>query len=531
MLDGVQERLGLRTNPTVFIVSAVLILGFVVFGAVFTSAAERVFTAVQTFITTRFGWFYILCMNIFLVFCLYLGFSRFGNIRLGPDDARPEYSYPSWFAMLFGAGMGIGVLFWSVAEPVSHYLTPARAQPETMQAAREAVTTTYLHWGLHGWGVYVVVGLSLAYFAYRHDLPLSLRSALYPLFGDRVRGRLGDAVDIFAVLGTMFGVATSLGLGAQQIAAGLNHLFGISGGPGTQVILIVLITAAATASVVAGLDSGIKRLSNINLYLAAGLFIFVILAGKTALAFNGTLQSIGTYLYTLPFTGFWSETFINKDWQADWTLFYWGWWIAWSPFVGVFVARISRGRTIREFVLGVLLVPTLVTFVWFGVFGSMGLDQVVNDVGQLGQVMNNGEIPLAIFVFFEQFPLSTVVSVVGVAVVVLFFVTSSDSASFVIDMLTAGGDLDPPKVQRVFWATTEGAVGAVLLLTGGLIAMQTFQLTTGLPLALILLAMCVSLHKALVADLGDAEGLTEVADKQPWATVEQSRADESIDSW
>lgn len=522
--------MGLRTNTTVFGVSAVLILGFVIAGAVFTEATASLFSTVQAFITGTLGWFYILSINIFVVFCLWLGFSRYGKIRLGPDDSRPEYTYPSWFAMLFGAGMGIGVLFWSVAEPVSHYLTPPRADAETLAAAREAVSATYLHWGLHGWAVYVVVGLSLAYFAFRHNLPLSLRSALYPILGDRVRGPIGDAVDIFAVLGTMFGVATSLGLGAQQISAGLDYLFGIGGTSTTQLIIIAVITAMATASVVAGLDGGIKRLSNLNLYLAGGLFVFVIFAGPTALALDGTLQSIGVYAQDLVFNGFYSETFIDKDWQATWTLFYWGWWIAWSPFVGVFVARISRGRTIREFVFGVLLVPTMVTFVWFGIFGNMALDQAINNVGDLTQVISNENIPVAIFVFFEQFPLSTLVSGVGVVVITLFFVTSSDSASFVIDMLTAGGDPDPPKAQRVFWATTEGLVGAVLLLTGGLTAMQTFQLTTGLPLAVILLAMCVSLVKGLRADWQDIP-LSEIAARQPLSRVDDTIEDQDVDAW
>lgn len=530
MLDRLQSRLGLRTNPTVFIWSAVLILAFVVFGAVFTDASKTVFTATQSFITDQLGWFYLLVINVFLVFALYLGFSKFGKIRLGPDDSRPEYGYVAWFSMLFGAGMGIGVLFWSVGEPVSHFVTPPRAQPESLAAARDAMTYTFLHWGLHGWAVYVVLGLSLAYFAYRHDLPLSLRSALYPLLGDRVRGRVGDAIDIFAVLGTMFGVATSLGLGAQQISAGLKFLFGISGGTGTQMLIIALITAAATASVLAGLDGGIKRLSTINLWLAFGLIAFVLIAGPTARALDGTLQNLGNYVQNLPALALYSESFVDADWQAEWTLFYWGWWIAWSPFVGVFVARISRGRTIREFVFGVLLVPALVTLVWFGVFGTMGLEQAVNgNTALIDAVQNN--LPVAIFAFLESFPLATAVSVLAMAVVVLFFVTSSDSASFVIDMLTAGGDLNPPKVQRVFWATTEGAVGAVLLLTGGLTAMQTFQVSTGIPLAFILLAMCFSLHKALRADLR-GDNLIIVADDQRLATIDDdTSADEKIDSW
>ena len=529
MLDQLRRRLGLRANATVFVVSAVLILGFVVLGSVFTEATTGVVEATQSFITDELGWFYILVVNVFLVFCLWIGFSRYGSIRLGPDDSRPEYSYVSWFAMLFGAGMGIGVLFWAVAEPVSHYVTPPLAPSESLAAARQAVPFTYLHWGLHGWAVYVVIGLALAYFAYRHNLPLSLRSALYPLFGDRVRGPIGDVIDIFAVLGTMFGVATTLGLGAQQISAGLGRLFGLGGGLGSQMVLIAVITAAATMSVVAGLDKGIKRLSNVNLYLAAALFAFVLLAGPTSLALDGLLQSVGEYLQRLPSVAFYSESFVDADWQANWTLFYWGWWIAWSPFVGVFVARISRGRTVREFIFGVLLAPTLVTFVWYGIFGTMALDQAVGGNNALiTAVQDNFEV--AIFVFLEAFPASTVVSIVAIAVVVLFFITSSDSASFVIDMLTAGGDMNPPKVQRVFWATTEGVVAAVLLLTGGLTAMQTFQLTTGLPLAIILLAMCWSLYRALRADWRDEE-LLDVARGQSLATVDGSERDEEISAW
>jgi choline/glycine/proline betaine transport protein len=428
---------------------------------------------------------------------------RFGRIRLGPDDSRPDYSYVTWFAMLFSAGMGIGVLFWSVAEPLNHFAVPPYGEAETAEAARQAMVLTYLHWGLHGWAIYAIVGLGLALMAYRLQLPMAMRSLLHPLVGDRIYGPLGHAVDIFAILGTMFGIATTLGIGAQQLAAGVEAVFGLSGGLSTQLWVIGIATAAATISVVSGLDRGIKRLSQTALYLGLAIFGFVLLAGPTAYALTATVDSLGLYLQRLPETAFRGTTSADAEWMGDWTLFYWGWWLAWSPFVGMFVARVSRGRTVREFVLGVLLVPTIVVALWYGVFGNMALRRAL--AGEDGLVTSAVEdIPVAIFEFFTAFPLTSLLSVAGLVVIAIYFVTSSDSASFVIDMLASGGDEDPPVGTRVFWAISEGLVGAMLLVAGGLQAMRTFQITTGLPLLLLVIATCVATVTALRAEQAPA---------------------------
>jgi choline/glycine/proline betaine transport protein len=425
--------------------------------------------------------------------------SRYGSVRLGRDDERPKYSYLTWFSMLFSAGMGIGVLFWSVAEPITHFTDPPIGTARTAEAATLAMDITLLHWGLHGWCLYVVVGLGLAYAAYRRGQPLTFRSALYPVFGERIRGAVGHAIDIFAVLGTMFGVATSLGLGAQQINAGLHYLLGVDVSIPMQLLLIAGITAMATASVVSGLDRGIRWLSRLAIWLALPLLFYILVAGPTDVALRSIIEYSGHYLLTIGRQGFWSSLGGSTKWQGDWTLFYWGWWIAWSPFVGMFVARISRGRTIREFVLGVLLLPTAVTCVWFCVFGGIGLDRVTAGDDVLASAVRDN-FPVAIFVFFNSFPLTTLLSIVGVVIIVVFFVTSSDSASLVIDYIAAGGDPDPPKRQRIFWATTEGVVAGVLLVGGGLAPMRAFQLITGLPLAVILLLICYALVRSLRAE-------------------------------
>jgi choline/glycine/proline betaine transport protein len=498
-MNNLLSAFGLRTSPIVFVGSAALIFAFAIFGTVFSESAGAVFAAGQQFITTTFGWLYNGAMTFFLGFAVWLAASRYGRIRLGDDQDRPKYSYMAWFAMLFSAGMGIGVLFWSVAEPVTHYMRPPFGTPESLESAQLAMNISLLQWGLHGWGVYVIVGLTLAYCTFRLKLPLSLRSALHPLFGDRINGGLGHAIDIFAVLGTMFGVATTLGLGAQQISAGLHHLTGLTNTTAVHLTIIAVITLMATVSVVSGIDKGIKYLSMLAIWLALGLILYVLFTGPTTVALRSTLESSGHYLLAMAKQFFWSNLGGDDAWQGDWTLFYWGWWIAWSPFVGIFVARISQGRTIREFILGVLLVPALTTAVWFSIFGGIAMHRVTHgDTALTDAVLN--DVPVSIYVFFSGFPLSGLLSVVGVIVIVVFFVTSSDSASLVIDYLTSGGDLDPPRRQRVFWASIEGVVAAVLLLTGGLAPMRAFQVMTGLPLCIILLLMCVALVRALRAE-------------------------------
>ena len=491
------QRLGLTVNGPVFLTSAVLILAFVVFGAVFTDTARSVFSSVQSGITTYGGWFYTLSVAVFLAFVLGLLVSPYGRVKLGPDDSEPDYSYTAWFAMLFSAGMGIGLLFYSVAEPLLHFTSPPTGEGGTAEAARRAMQITFFHWGVHAWAIYIVVGLSLAYFAYRHDLPLTLRSALYPIVGDRIYGPIGHTVDTVAVLGTMFGVATSLGLGVMQVNAGLSYLLGIPSATWVQLLLIGGITAMATISVVLGLDAGIRRLSELNLGLGLLLVLFLFAAGPTVFLMDAFVQNLGGYLQNIVSMTFRTYAFEGGDWQSSWTLFYWAWWISWSPFVGMFIARISRGRTIREFILGVLLVPTMVTFLWLTIFGDTAIQMVLNGGGEAVVEATNDSIPTALFALLGEFPLAGLSSAIATFVVVTFFVTSSDSGSLVIDIITSGGEHDPPVAQRIFWAVTEGSVAAVLLVAGGLNALQTAAITTALPFTAVLLVICYGLAKGL----------------------------------
>lgn len=487
-------------NPPVFIASAIIILAFVIFGAGFSDLAAEVFDISQSWIVNTFGWFYLLAVAIFLIFCLSLAISPFGQVKLGPDHSSPDYNHMSWFAMLFSAGMGIGLLFYGVAEPIMHYSAPPTGDPETVQAARDAMSITFFHWGLHAWAIYAVVGMSLAYFSFRHNLPLTIRSALYPIIGEKIYGPIGHIVDIFAVIGTMFGVATSLGLGVLQINAGMNYLFDIPESIFVQITIIGVITVMATGSVVAGLDAGIKRLSELNLTLAIVLLLFVLIAGPTLFLFQTLVQNTGTYINELVTRTFNIYAYDPNDWLGSWTLFYWGWWIAWSPFVGMFIARVSRGRTIREFVLGVLFVPVGFTFMWMTFFGGAAISMEMGELtGTIASAVN-ANVPTALFVLFEQMPFSTLVSGIATVLVVTFFVTSSDSGSLVIDIITSGGHSNPPVWQRIFWAISEGVVAAVLLLAGGLAALQTAAIMGALPFSMIMLVICYGLFKGLRAE-------------------------------
>ena len=489
-----------KINPPVFFGSAFLILVLVAYAAAFPEAAQSLFKGVQASIIDNAGWFYVLAVAIFLIFVTYLGLSRHGDIKLGPDHSEPDYSYTSWFAMLFSAGMGIGLMFFGVAEPVMHFLAPPVGEGGTVEAAQEAMRLTFFHWGLHAWAIYAVVALILAYFSFRHRLPLTLRSALYPIIGDRIYGPIGHAVDIFAILGTVLGVATSLGYGVLQVNSGLHHVFGLPESTPVQIVLIVCITALATLSVVSGLDTGIRRLSELNLGLAVLLLLFILILGPTALLLKTFVQNTGSYLSDIVDKTFNLYAYKPNDWIGGWTLFYWGWWIAWSPFVGMFIARISRGRTIRQFVLGVLFVPAGFTLMWMTVFGNTAIHMILDQgLNSLGETVNNNTA-LALFAFLEQFPFSGFLSVLATVMVVVFFVTSSDSGSMVVDMLASGGDDNTPIWQRVFWASTEGIVAIALLLAGGLSALQTATIVSALPFAAILLVACYGLHKALILD-------------------------------
>ncbi len=491
---------GLELNGPVFFTSTFIIIASIVLTLVFQEQAESYFTKIQDFVANKAGWFFILSVNVYLIFMIYLAFSKFGNLRIGGPKAKPEFKTLSWFAMLFSAGMGIGLLFWSISEPIFHFNTPPMAEGGTPEAARQAMNFTFLHWGFHAWAIYALVGLALAYFAYSRGLPLTIRSVFYPFLGDRIYGRIGNIIDIFAVLATLFGLATSLGLGVKQIAAGLEHVFAIDKGITTQVILIAGITLIATISVVLGVDKGVKVLSEWNMRIAVLLLLLVLVLGPTIFIFKSFVQNTGNYFSSLLEIATWTESYTGKDWQNSWTVFYWGWWIAWSPFVGMFIARISKGRTIQEFILGVLIVPSLVTFFWISAFGSSAIQETLLGNNAIVDAVNE-DVAIALFVFLEEYPIAIVLNLVAVLLIAGFFVTSSDSGSLVIDSLTSGGKIDAPVGQRIFWALTEGAVAAVLLVGGGLQALQTASIVTGLPFAFILLFMCYSLYKGLDEDL------------------------------
>jgi choline/glycine/proline betaine transport protein len=504
-------------HPWVFFVGGGVIFLGVLITLIMGESADRMFGSVQAAIANYSGWFYVLVMNVVLVFCFYLLASHHSKLRIGGPDAKPEFSTLSWFAMLFSAGMGIGILFYGVAEPMFHYVANPLAEPGSVEAARRAMDFTFLHWGLHPWSVYALVGLGLAFFGFSEGLPLSIRNVFYPLLKERIYGGLGNLIDILATVATLYGVATSLGLGVQQVNAGLSHLFGIPQNAGIQVLLIAGITAIATWSVVRGLDKGIRLLSEVNMYFAAGLMLFVLFLGPTLFIFNGLIENIGYYFQNFPSLATWNETYEGTDWQNGWTVFYWGWWIAWSPFVGMFIARVSYGRTIREYLLGVLLVPVGATFLWMTVFGDSAIFIERFGPGGLAKAVQEN-IPVSLFVFLENFPLSAVTSILGIIVVITFFVTSSDSGSMVIDIITAGGNPDPPKPQRLFWAILEGTVAAVLLVGGGLVALQTAAITTGLPFACVVLMMCWAVLRGLKdyeRKVYGSEGLKGVEGTEP----------------
>ncbi|MFD1341336.1 BCCT family transporter [Litorisediminicola beolgyonensis] len=489
-----------KVNRRVFSVSAILIVGFIIFGGLFNETANTVFGGMQSWLAGNFGWALIIQVNVLVLATIYLAFGKFGDIRLGKMDEAPRYDIFSWTAMLFSAGIGIGLIYWAVAEPLYHYFSPPMGDAETQEAARQAMVISFMHWGFHGWAVYAVVALSLAYFHFRKGLPLTIRSALYPILGDRIFGFWGDVVDILAVFGTMFGIVTSLGLGAMQINSGLGTVFGIGQSVYIQIAVIAGITALATISVVAGLDGGIKRLSNLNIILSFLFLIFMLIVGPTLFMFDNFVENYGNYVAQLVSFGTWAEAWTDGGtWQNSWTIFYWAWWISWSPFVGVFIARISRGRTIREFVLGVMLLPTSIMFFWFSAFGGTALKISLSGDQTLVEATKN-DYGDAMFALLDYFPASDLMSGFAIILIVLWFVTSSDSGSFVIDMLTAGGDPNPPKVQRIFWAVAEGCVASVLLLAGGLGALQAAAVVAGFPFAIVVGLITWGLFKALSWD-------------------------------
>ncbi len=491
---------GFDFQPFVSLVFLGLLLVFIALTLLYPDQAESAFSTALNYITTNAGWFLILAGSAFVVAALYFAIGKLGNIRLGGEKAQPEFSNWGWYAMLLSAGMGIGLLFWSVAEPVTHLHTPSpmfgNIEPGSADASQAAMITTFFHWGLHPWAIYAIVGLGLAFFAFNKGLPLTIRSIFYPLIGERIYGLWGHIIDVLSVMATMMGLATSLGLGVTQVNAGLSYLFDIDMSTGMQVVLIAVITAIATVSVILGLDRGVKRLSQINMIVAGVLAILVLFLGPTVYILSGFTQSLGNYVATLFEMSLWTEVFQNTSWQGDWTVFYWAWWISWSPFVGMFIARISKGRTVREFVLGVMLFPTLVSFLWMSIFGNTGL---LFETTGVADIISRVEVDesLALFAMLEHLPLSAMLAVISIFLIVVFFVTSSDSGSLVVNHLTSGGIIKLPTRQRVFWAGMEGLVAATLLIGGGLVALRTAAITTALPFTLILLVMIYSLHRGL----------------------------------
>ncbi len=479
----------------------------------FQEAATEFFGWLRPFLTSTFDWFFISAANIFVLFCVYLMVSPLGKIRLGGPDAKPDYGYMGWFAMLFAAGMGIGLMFFGVAEPMSHFgssmggtaaadgvrtdWAPLGAAKGSVEAARDlAMSATIFHWALHPWAIYAVLALALAFFTYNRGLPLTLRSAFYPILGERVWGWWGHAIDTMAVFATLFGLATSLGFGTEQALAGLNYQFGWGTGPVAKVALIAVITIIALGSVLRGLDGGVKILSEINIAMALLLLLFVIFVGPTTEIFAAIVGGGIAYVRDIvPLsTPFGRE---DANFSQGWTSFYWAWWISWSPFVGMFIARVSRGRSVREFVFCVMIIPTLVSILWMGAFGGTAIAQVIADAAA---PVKGAALELKLFEMLKPLPLSGVTSILGIFLVIVFFITSSDSGSLVIDTITAGGKTDAPVAQRVFWCTFEGIVAATLLLVGGataLTALQAMSVSTGFPFTIVLLAMCVSLYMGL----------------------------------
>ena len=492
---------GLDIHNPVFVISGTAIVIFVAVALSFQEQAAEFFGWLRPWLTSTFDWFLLFSVNIMLLFCLFLAISPLGSVRIGGKDAIPDYSYAGWIAMLFSAGIGIGLLFFGVLEPMYYSLPELNSLPLGLDPAvagneNIGIVGTVFHWGLSGWAVYVVVGLCLAVFCYNLGLPLTLRSAFYPLLGERIWGWWGHMIDTLAVFATLFGLTTSLGLGAGQIAAGLQDVFGLEATDTLKIVLIIGITAVALGSVLLGMDAGVKRLSEINMVMAALLFVFVLVVGPTLTLlakFGAVLVDYMKFIIPL------SNPVGREDtgYLHGWTTFYWAWWIAWSPFVGMFIARISKGRTVREFVICVLIAPSLVCAFWMTVFGGFGLEQMAAGYTGVKDVVAAYQPELALFRMLDQLPFYSVISVVSLMLIVIFFVTSSDSGSLVIDTITAGGKMDAPVIQRIFWCTFEGLVAIALLLGGGLNALQAAAVSMGIPFTLVVLAMCWCLYLAL----------------------------------
>lgn len=504
---------GLDIHNRVFAVSGLTVIAFVAITLAFQNQIEPFFSGLRGWLTTNLDWFFISAANVFVVICLVLIFTPLGKVRLGGTEATPDYTYGGWFSMLFAAGMGIGLMFYGVSEPLSHFSSSfagtsvengvrtdwaplGAAGGDAEAATRLGMAATIYHWALHPWAIYAVMALGLALFSFNKGLPLTIRSVFYPILGERVWGWPGHVIDILAVLATLFGLATSLGLGASQAASGLNYLFDVPLGDTTQILLVIGITAIALVSVLAGLDAGVKRLSEINMILAVLLMLFVIVVGPTLAIATGFFSNLMSYLMYLPEL---ANPVGREDsnFASGWTAFYWAWWISWCPFVGMFIARVSRGRSVREFIISVLLIPSAACVLWMTVFGETAIGQVVNDGYS---AVTEAALPLQLFTMLDMLPLAQITSFIAIILVVVFFITSSDSGSLVIDVIAAGGKVDAPTPQRVFWCTFEGLVAIALILGGGLVALQAMAVSTGLPFTLVLLVAAFAVVKGLASE-------------------------------
>lgn len=513
--DPVTNFLGLVVNKTVFLASIAVIIVAIGGTLVFQEQADYYFGIAQSYVSAHGGWVYTLGVNIFIIFCLYMAFGKYGSIRLGGKDAKPEFNLTAWFAMLFSTGIGNGLVLFSIADPVRDFLNPPRLAGENPTLiAQEALNFSFLHHGIHGWAIYSVVGLSLAYFTFNRKMPLTLRSAFYPILGNRIYGWMGDMIDVMAVLTTLFGLATTIGFGVGQINSGLTNVFGVPTSLFYQVLIIVGITLIATLSAFSGLNKGIKFLSVLNVRVALIIFILVLILGPTTFILKAYIQNIGSYLTNFVQMSTWTESLQDTDWQKIRTIMYWGWWISWSPFVGTFIARISRGRTIKEFILCVLILPSLVTILWFTAFGGTTMkDILAGDTALIDAV--NADISTALYVFFEKFPFAILLKILGLILIISFIITSADSGALVVDSITSSG-AKTPAFQRIIWAVATGVVAAVLMYGGGLNALQTAVTISGLPFAILLVMMCFSLLSGLQEDYQKDERKKLLTEKESY---------------
>ncbi len=486
-------------GKNVLYISILLTLLFVAWGAAFPENLGMVAGSALTFLTVNFGWLYLAAVFFVLLFIAGIAFSPYGKIKLGKDDEEPEFSTPAWFAMLFTTGMGIGLVFWSIAEPMYHYMSPPFGEAETAEAAELAMRYTFFHWGLHPWAIFALVGMALAYFQFRKGMPALISSVFHPLLGDKIYGPIGQAIDILAVFATVFGLGTSLGLGTMQINTGLNLLYGIPDNNFVNILIIIVITGVFTLAAVMGIEKGIKFIANNTVRLALLIMFFLLLFGPTREIFNILTNTVGDYLQNLIYMSLWTDPIIEGGWISGWTVFYWAWWIAWGPFVGQFIARISRGRTIREFIVGALLAPTAFSFIWLAIFGGTALNLDIHAGAGIGAAVTEN-VASALFVTLGNFPISAVTSFLAIILIAAFFITSADSGTFVVAMLTSGGSQEPSKKLKAAWGILLGGVAAVLLVAGGLGALQTASIASAFPFMLVMLVMCYSLVKGFSQD-------------------------------